>query len=254
MDPSARAAWANRTASAAIVAAYLAASARAVPDADARASLHYAVVTAVGYGHLLGAARLPGRGLAARASWALGIANAFALYALALAWLPEVALLLLAASAWHAAENDLALGAAYANGHRPAPHARSARTLAASGAAAAAVVGAAGCALAGIPLGPLGALSFGDVFAAATLHHLVSFALLLAARARAVARRDAAAGARLAARLAAWHAGPALALALLPFAGAGGAALRAALVAPPFYLFCSALHVAQTTWQRGLAR
>jgi hypothetical protein len=82
----------------------------------------------------------------------------------------------------------------------------------------------------------------------------VSFALLLAARARALARSDARAGARAAGQLAVWHAGPALVLAALPQLGPGGAALAAALVAPPLYLFFSALHVVQTAWHRGLAR
>ena len=251
MEPGARAAWANRTASAAIVGAYLAASAHAVPDADARAALHYAVVTTAGYGHLLGAARLPGRGLAGRASFALALANALAVYGLALVRLPEIVLLLLAASAWHAVENDLGLAAAYARGHSLPPHPRGARALAACAAATAVVVAAAAAALASVPLGPVGPLAFGDVFAAATLHHLVSFALLLGARARALARSDAAAGARLAARLAAWHAVPVLVLALLPRLGAPGTALHGALVAPPLYLFFSVLHVVQTGLRRG---
>ena len=95
-----------------------------MPDADARAALHYAVVTAAGYGHLLGAARFPGRGLAGRAGFALALANALALYGLALERLPEVVLLLLAASAWHAVENDLGLATAYARAHSLPPHPR----------------------------------------------------------------------------------------------------------------------------------
>ena len=252
MEPGARAAWANRTASAAIVGAYLAASAHAVPDADARAALHYAVVTAAGYGHLLGAARLPGRGLAGRASFALALANALALYGLALERLPEIVLLLLAASAWHAVENDLGLAAAYARGHSLPPHPRGARALAACAAATAVVVAAATAALAeraarsGRP---------------ARVRRRVRGRDAPPSRVVRAAPRRARACARTLRRAPRGRASPrasprgtpsrSLVLALLPRLGAPGTALHAALVAPPLYLFFSVLHVVQTGLRRG---
>jgi hypothetical protein len=273
MEPAERAAWANRAASAALVAAYLAGAARAVPDTEARTALHYAVVATIGWGHLLGAARLPARGALPLACWSLGLANAFVLYGLALANVPALLLPLLAVSVWHAVENDVALPAAYAGGHRLGPHPRRGRALGVCGAVTAAVLVLAAGALPPSALGPLGSaplaaslhgalrslagaerVAFGDVFAAATLHHLVSTAGLLAARVRAEGRSDPRAARRFAARVAGCHAAPVVLLAVLPLAGAEGARLRAALLAPPLYLFCSVLHVAQTTWRRGVAR
>jgi hypothetical protein len=273
MEPGERAAWANRAASAALVAAYLAGAARAMPDAEARAALHYAVVTTAGWGHLLGAARLPARGALPLACWSLGLVNAFVLYGLAVASVPALLLPLLAVSVWHAVENDVALPAAYAGDHRLGPHPRRAVTLAVCGAVTAGVLALAAAALPPSALGALenapfaaalhGALrnlgfarrlAFGDVFAAATLHHLVSTAGLLAARVRADRRSDPERGRRFALRIAASHAAPVVLLALLPLAGPEGTRLRAALLAPPLYLFCSVLHVAQTTWRRGVAR
>jgi hypothetical protein len=273
MQPGERPAWVNRAASAALVAVYLAGAARALPDAEARAALHYAVVATIGWGHLLGAARLPARGALPLACWSLGLANAFALYGLALGSVPALVLPLLAVSVWHSVENDLALPAAYARGHRLGPHPRRGRALAVCGAVTAGVLALAASTLPPSALGPLGSTplaaslhgalrslagagrpAFGDVFAAATLHHLVSTAVLLAARVRADARRDPEAARRFAARVAGFHAAPVVALALLPLAGPEGARLRAALLAPPLYLFCSVLHVAQTTWRRGVAR
>jgi hypothetical protein len=274
VDPATRAAFANRAATASIVAAYLAAAAWAVPDPARRAALHYAVVTGFGYGHLLGAAKLPGSSMLERACWALGFVNALVLYGLAIGRFPALVLGLLAISVWHTVENDLALGPAHAAGQRLGPHARGARALLGCAVATAVVLALAaatlgpeelGPALAGIPLAPaahraLGALGlvgrihFGDVFAAATLHHLVSFALLLGARFRALARGDPRAARRFAGRVAALHAAPLAVLALLPLGGPDAVAVRSALGAPPVYLFLSVLHVAQTSWLRRVAR
>jgi hypothetical protein len=112
------------------------------------------------------------------------------------------------------------------------------------------LAGAGGALLAtGAPAG----LSFADVFAAATLQHLVSWLLLVAARVRAAARGDLAAARTLARRVAAAHLAPLAVLGLLPLAGAHAEALRGALLAPALYLFVSLLHVAQTARARGLA-
>jgi hypothetical protein len=266
-----RAAWANRAASAALVAGYLAAAAFAIPDAERRAALHYAVVTGFGYGHLLGAAKLPGSSALARACWALGVVNALLLYGLAIERWPALVLALLAVSVWHTVENDLALGAAYAAHHRLGPHPLRLAALAPCAAGTALVLALSAATLGpgeiapildGVPLaaaahrallalGMARRIHFGDVFAAATLHHLVSFALLLAARARALARRDRGAGERLALRAAACHAIPIALLAILPLAGPEAGAARSALLSPAHYLFVSVLHVLQTTARRG---
>jgi hypothetical protein len=95
------------------------------------------------------------------------------------------------------------------------------------------------------------ALAFADVFAAASLHHLVSWLLLLAGRARADSREDPGRARLLLRRVAAAHAAPVLVLWLLPLAGPGAAALRTWLLAPPLYLFASLLHVAYTARLRG---
>ena len=104
----------------------------AVGGAD-RAGLQYAVVVTLGYGHLLGGA-LPEIRKLAGARWGPGpLSVARPLAALAVlgvvyagylaatsAW-PVLILLLLAISALHTVENDLALGDAYAGNLRLAP-------------------------------------------------------------------------------------------------------------------------------------
>lgn len=100
-------------------------------------------------------------------------------------------------------------------------------------------------------LGAPAALSFADVFAAASLHHLVSWLLLLADRARADARANPAQARALLRRVGAAHAAALLVLWLLPLVGARAVALRTLLLAPPFYLFVSLLHVAHTVRLRG---
>ena len=248
-----------RLASAALVGAWLAAARLAQPDPELRAALHYVVVATLGYGHLLGATRLgraraPGdpRGLA-HALLALAplafVASLAPLYgALSARW-PAVVVAALAASVWHAVENDLALPAALRSGPRLPPLPRSARgQLPALGVAALAAAAGA-VALAGrLPL------AFGDLFAGAMLQHLVSWLLVVRARQRALAARAPAAARRFGYRVLALHGAPALAavaLALVPD-GAPGRVLGP-LFAPSLYLFFSAAHVAATAWARGLA-
>jgi hypothetical protein len=262
----------NRAASAAAVALYLAGAALALPDPAERAALHYTVVTTLGYGHLIGARRpaLRRRGLAAAARL-LGGTNAVLLGALAVARWPLLVLPLLAVSAWHTVENDLALADAYARGRGPGPLPR---RFAPHLAAAAATLAVAGLACAGLRESDLGALlaspsvarlapllasvpapapPFADLIAALTLHHLASWLVLLADRVRALARFDPAAARRLGHRLLAVHLGPAAALLGLAAApGEAAAALRALLTSPSLYLLGSALHVLQTVRARGL--
>lgn len=112
-----------------------------------------------------------------------------------------------------------------------------------------AALAAAGIALAATGRAPL---SFGDVFAASTLHHLVSWLVLLADRRRAVAARAPAQARALARRVLLAHLAPAALLLALRF-DPSGSALRALLLSPALYLLLSTLHVAQTALVRGLA-
>jgi len=112
-----------------------------------------------------------------------------------------------------------------------------------------AALAAGGLALAAAGRAPL---SFGDVFAASTLHHLVSWLVLLADRRRALAAREPAEARAFARRVLLAHLAPAallLALRLDP----SGSALRGVLLSPALYLLLSTLHVAQTALVRGLA-
>lgn len=304
------AAWRIRAGSAAVVALYLLAARAALPDEARRSAFHYAVVAALGYGHLLGASRFARAGAAKRrgalrsACLLLAALNGILLYGILLERWPALVLALLGISVWHVVENDLALEDASAREHRPGPLPRGldaqlacagatalvvglsrgalspaelGSTLAASPLAAASprlfagAAAAAGLALllrgrrralggilagGGVALAAAGRspLAFGDVFAATTLHHLVSWLLLLAARARHAARRDPAGGRAFARRLLLVHLAPAaLVLALLQPSSSAAAALRPLLLSPTLYLLFSALHVAQTARERGLA-
>jgi hypothetical protein len=109
----------------------------------------------------------------------------------------------------------------------------------------AAALSAAGAALA---FGRPPSLEFAELFAASTLHHLVSWGVLLADRRRAAPPAKAR---LLGRRLLLAHGIPAallLALQLAPFAAA--ASLAALLLSPPLYLLLSSLHVAQTAIAR----
>lgn len=315
MSADAAAAWWNRGASLAAVAAWLALARVWAPGAEERANLHYTVVTTLGYGHLLGAWLLArGHRSASRRAWlggawlALGLANLLAGYAWLLERWPPALLLFLGVSVWHSVENDLALGGAYGHGHRlgPLPRGLDAALVCAGGTAL--VLASARAALSPPELGPLAAeplaaaghwpfaalgslaglalaaraprdrrgalglalaaggaallrfggglrsVGFADVFAAITLHHLVSWLLLLLGRARATARVAPGEGRRLALRVACYHLAPAaLAAALAAAPGPAPAAVRGLVFAPALYLFASLLHVAQTALARGLA-
>jgi hypothetical protein len=262
-----------RTASASAVALYLAAAAFAVPEPGARAALHYALVAALGYGHLIGAwrPRLRRRGWLGSAALVVGIGNLLGLYALALSRWPFFAILLLGLSAWHTVENDLAFAHAWRRGHRLGPLPRRPGVQLGCAAATLAVIAVTRASLTDEELGPLAAAPlvtwsgrlvagaarglphFADVFAALTLHHLVSWLLLLGQQVAGAARRDAAEAWGLARRIGSAHALPlALLLALGAAPGQESARLRALLVAPSLYLFFSSLHVLQTAWARGL--
>ena len=262
-----------RATSAGAVAFYLAAAAFAVPEPGARAALHHAVVAALGYGHLIGAwrPRLRRRGWLGSAAVALGIANLLGLYALALSRWPFLAILLLGLSAWHTVENDLAIGRACRRGQRLGPLPRRLRVQLGCAAATLAVIAVARASLREADLGPLaaaplvawsgrlvagaaaGSPPFADVFAALTLHHVVSWLLLLGQQVAAAAQRDVTAAWALARRIGSAHALPLAGVLVLGAApGEEPARLRALLVAPSLYLFFSSLHVLQTAWARGL--
>jgi hypothetical protein len=248
-----------RLASAAAVAAWLAAARVLVPEAEPRAALHYAGVAALGYGHLLGATRAgrgalprpsPGAPAPALRAWlALALVASFApLYALAAAHWPALVVASLAVAVWHAVENDLTLPAALRAGGRLGPLPRSLRAQAPALALAALAALAAA-----LELGGRVRLSFGDLFAAAILHHLVSWLLVVECGRRALAARDRAAARRLGRRLAALHAAPIAAAAAVAAApDSAPARLLAPLLAPPLYLYFSAVHVAATALARGV--
>ena len=302
MTPAGR----NRTASVAAVALYLLAARSALPGEAERAALHYAVVAALGYGHLLGAARLPcaggWSGALRSACLLLAGANAVLLGGLALERWPALVLVLLGVSLWHVVENDLALADAYARAQRPGPLPRGLDAQLGCAGATLLGVGLARGALAPAELGPLLAasplaaasprlfgvaaataglallargrrralagtlvasgvalaaagrapLAFADIFAASTLHHLVSWLVLLAGRGRAAARRDPAQARSLVRRVLLAHLIPAALLLALLQAPSAAAPLRSLLLSPALYLLFSALHVAQTALARGL--
>lgn len=229
-----------RLAAALAVALFLALTHAAFPDGAARAPAQYALVITLGYGHLIGAAwpafrRTAVRGALACAWRLCAAATAFALYAAAVAAWPPLVLGLVALSVWHIAENDAAM----------------ARVLRAGGALRRLPPGAAGHALPLVSAALVLVLAhralpdpgrFGDVFSAVTLYHLVAWL----AFARALGASPA--------RLAALHAGPALACGALWLAPEpGAAALRALVFSPGIYLFWSALHVLQTARGRAAA-
>jgi hypothetical protein len=219
------------------VVAFLALTHAAIPGAEARAQAQYRCVIALGYGHLLGAALGSlRRGLASPLGLgfaAATLASAFALYLAGVAAWPGLAFALLALSVWHFTENDAALARALAAGaDAPGPLPRRAREHAPALAAAAAVVAAA-----------LGASPdpgrLGDVFAAATLFHLVGWLVFLLARGASPLR------------LLALHAPPlALCAWLSASPGPALAPLREWAFSPAIYLFWASLHVAHTARAR----
>jgi membrane protease YdiL (CAAX protease family) len=262
-----RPAWRNRFGSLSMAAAGVVAAHALAPAGDARARLLYVAIATVGYGHLLGAARIgrlrgSGRGrLPTLVFGAVSTVTLLAAWVWLLEHLPALALgPLLVLSAWHTAENDLALDAAYAGGLRmpglPRTPAGHAAVLAATAALCTifALTGGAAEVLPGIPASPRsGGPAFADVFALFGFYHLASWGLLLGDRRRALAAVGRRASARrLVRRVAVVHAAAALpCAAALVVPGPAAAAARAWLFAPGLYLFWSALHVAQTAAARG---
>lgn len=223
-----------------LVAAFLVASHLAVREPAARAEAQYRFVIALGYGHLIGAALGAGRPRVRApldlAFAAVTLATAFGLYLEGMAAWPGLAFALLALSVWHFTENDAALAGALATGGPLRPLPRGARAHARPLAAAAVLVAAA------LAVSPDPGL-LGDLFAAATLFHLLGWLVFLLARG---ASRT---------RLLALHLPP-LALCAWLFSSPGGslALLRELASSPAIYLFWASLHVAHTARARGIAR
>jgi hypothetical protein len=133
-------AWRNRALSAAGVGLYLAAMLWLVPNPERRTTLHYLIVVAIGYGHLIGALGLSPRNSSRRgriarptflqiegrklrrAAWLLTLMS---LYLMLLERQPLVVFPLLAIATWHTAENDHRLVDTYDRAGRPGPLARS---------------------------------------------------------------------------------------------------------------------------------
>lgn len=230
----------QRLLTAALVAAFLAASHLTFPAGGARAHAQVLFVTTLGYGHLIGAAVRPrrlngGAGRLARSLALVTIATGLVLYTAAVSTWPALVYFWLALSVWHIVENDAAMAGALRAGRSLAPLARSARAQAVS-LGLAATIGLAAFAVShdtGL---------FADLFSAVTLYHLIGWLVFLRARGTS------------AARLAALHA-PAFALAGLLVVGPAGAEplLRDWVFSPALYLYWSSLHVAHTIWLRGVA-
>lgn len=255
----------NRALALAGVGLLLAAMRSCALDSGPRAWL-VLVALPLGYGHLLGAALFAsGRRGAAAVSplasvrGALGVLNLLGAYLWALripALRGAVLAPMLLISAWHIAENDLALGRSYREGLRlgpvprgPRPHAL-ALTLAA-GMGLLALTTPAGAQFSMRELGgrvaPLQrAFSLDELATAVLMYHALSWILFFESRARALPRRPAR---RLRARLGWLHAIPlalnALLYCLLP-------ALHVYAASPALYLFWSLLHALHTARRRGL--
>jgi hypothetical protein len=207
-----------------------------VRSAVSSAQHQYLFVTALGYGHLLGAAR--GAWRAARSAplragfTGVSIATGFTLYLEALSRWPGVAFALLALSVWHFTENDAALARALRMQVPLGPLLRGVRAHAAPFGAAACVVAAA------LLVAPDPGL-LGDLFAVTTLFHLLGWCVFLLAR-----------GAGLG-RLLLLHGTP---LVLCVWLTSGSSEwldpLRRWLFTPGVYLYWASLHTVQTAWMR----
>jgi len=249
----------NRALSLGCVLAYLLLMRSIVPDREARAEDHYLVVITFGYGHLIGAAvfgrRHIRRSLAACGSPALagasllcGAAVLFFAYVWTLHRVPLLLGPLLGLATWHTTENDLVLCRSYRRGLKlPALDRRLRRQLPAI-AVSALILALSAETLRPRPPGAAltGWLDFGDVFAATTLYHLVTWLFFFFDRISLGLSPP-----RTLLPLAGVHLGPALLCAaalLLP--PEHGANLRALVFSPSIYLFWSMLHVAQTLLTR----
>jgi hypothetical protein len=246
--------WRLRTAG--IVGVYSLGMAIAVPDPVRRSELSYAFVTALGYGHLLGAvvfsrAGRPPAGWIAECLRASALVTLFALYSRLLAVWPRAWILLLGLSVWHTAENDLCLSRAYSSGAVGAGLRLPPLPSRLRDHAPAVVLAVLLLALSIAAAERSDVLA--EIFVASTLYHLVSWLLFLADRSRAFRRGGRADEARrLERRLVGVHApGLALSLLLAPFPGEPAASLHDLLFAPGAYLFWAALHVLQTARVRS---
>jgi hypothetical protein len=281
-------AWRNRATSLGLVAVFLVATHAWLPEADVRSSVQYLFVVTLGYGHLLGAVSVPRSGRTSAASElprillasfrVVATLTGLAAYAWVISRVPGLILPLLAVSAWHTVENDLAIGRGHANGWRVGPMPRTrgyhALALGVTGIVVAVATGTESWRELTGALGwtgpgakpstassshpgsaPLaGWFDLPDLFVLVTLHHLLSWLLLLAGRVRALraeGRRHEATG--LYRRLVGVHLAPALlcgALLALPSERAGSTHLF--VFGPAVYLYWSVLHVIQTSWRRGM--
>lgn len=241
-------AWASNL-SIALVALYLAMAFALEPDPRARGDLHVRLVLTLGYGHLLASvvrARTHDTvGTATRAArwWALLLAAYLAYAELCRRW-PPLPAVLVAISAWHTIENDRAIRRCARDAPRPiAALARSWRSHAIDAALSVALAGSAAAVARRVH-----GVDPTDVVAAFTLHHVVTWLVLMLGRAR-----EARALPSMLRRLAWLHAPMALLCAAAMGVLARGGALPEPLVAvaetllsPGTYLFWAAVHVAHT--------
>ncbi len=244
-------------ASLAATTSWVAASLWLEPENEARAALHSHVVFALGYGHLLAsvvrgrrpASAQPPRAAAAKLGTLATLATGYAAYVELCQFAPALPLGLLALSAWHTVENDRALRRSSPEDALPIAALSTRRSDLFADAAIAA--GLSLLALAAPHLSPR--IDATDVIAAVTLHHLVSWLILIVARARARGRLRSELIALL--RL---HA-PTLALCLGAMAVLGAPSawpasivdVSRAVLSPATYLFWSAAHVVHTAWRRA---
>jgi hypothetical protein len=231
--------FAYRSITAIGVASCLIASHVLITDGATRAHHQYLFVTALGYGHLFGAAR--GAWQAARSApiragfTGVSTATGFALYQEALSRWPGVAFALLALSVWHFTENDAALTRALRRQVPLGPMLRGVRAHAAAFGAAACVVAAA------LLVSPDPGL-LGDLFAATTLFHLLGWCVFLFARGTGLGT------------LLLLHATPLVLCAWLTSSSSEWLdPLRRWLFTPGVYLYWASLHTVHTVWMRRAA-
>jgi uncharacterized protein YjeT (DUF2065 family) len=241
------------------------------PDAARREAWAYLIALPLGYGHLIGgvlASRARYRALvpdgvsprACAAFVALGVLGLLAAYTRALQsplLRPWVLAPMLVVSAWHIAENDLALSRAYRRGLALGPVGRGRRdvclvavfTAALAWAALATPSGGQWSSLVlGQSLSPLRWIGMADLVAGVLLYHAFSWLRFSEDRARRLGSWPAA---RLRRLLLLSHALPLVANAILYF---WLDALHAYVASPALYLFWSVLHAFQTAAVRGVER
>ncbi|MCP3986187.1 MAG: hypothetical protein GY723_17540 [bacterium] len=255
----------NRVQSAAVAGALLGIAHAMWPDPGERSVWVYRCITTFGYGHLIGAAWFARQRMAQLRPrdipvplWRIFIITSIGTLLGTYAWLlhlaPGLILFFFGVSAWHVAENDLALGQAYRDEGRLPDLIRSPTGHAGALAATSVVV------LAGLLTPELGwtvrlgltwtGPSLSDVFAAVTGYHLVSWVRFMIDRIRWIRWIDADSPGRMYRALLAVHALPlAISLALL---GSGDrvATAETLVFGPGLYLFWSVLHVLQTAISR----